>query len=47
MSTQESAPAPPIIKAKGGEHWTVAYWRWPRFNFYVRIGSRSVFLRQP
>jgi hypothetical protein len=41
------APDPPIIRAIGGNRWTVAYWRWPHFNFYVRVGSQSVFWRQP
>ena len=40
-------PAPPIIHAIGGGRWTLAIWFWPRFNWYARLGSRSVFWRQP
>ena len=33
-------------RAIGGRHVVFAWWRHP-FNLYLRVGSRSIFLRQP
>src|SRR4051812_7451788 len=41
-----SDPQPRHSSASVGPIDLVAYWR-PRFNVYLRIGSRTMFLREP